>query len=120
MKNKTPTRLELHRLKFHQAEGKQPLLLWDELTDSELSLISRDFFSRALYARRQADPYSVYSDVLSSWGVMCPHPADRRETVQIKKDTSVGRFFICKCCGSRIMDSGRAFWPTKKVAGKNG
>lgn len=120
MKSKTPTRLELHRLKFRQAEGKQAMLLWDELTDAELSLISRDFFSRSFLVQRQSDPYSVYSDVLSSWGVMCPHPTEKRTVVQMKKDVYIGRFSICGCCGSRVMDVGRAFWPTKKAVGKNG
>jgi hypothetical protein len=120
MKSKTPTRLELHRLKFQQSKGKEQLLLWDELTDAELGLISRDFFSRSLFTKRQLDPYSAYADVLSSWGVMCPHPPDRRQTVEMKRDTFIGRFFVCGCCGSRIMDIGRAFYPTKKAVGTNG
>ena len=85
-----PTRLEIHRVKYAAANGRLELLSLSELSDFEKGLISKDFFSALYRERRIVDPYGVYSEVLASWGVMCPHP-----TEQVSLDT-------CRACGGRI------------------
>lgn len=92
MPRRTPTRLELHRLRYHKENHRLPLLPLDTLDTFEKLLISRDFFSRLFIERRITHPYEVYGEVLSSWGIMCPHP-------QLGKDS------VCGCCGSRVLNS---------------
>jgi hypothetical protein len=90
MPRRTPTRLELHRLRYHKENHRLPLLPMSSLDTIEKLLISKDFFSRLFFERRLSHPYEVYGEVLSSWGIMCPHP-------QLGKDS------VCGCCGSRVL-----------------
>ena len=86
-----PTRLELHRLKYHKENHRVPLLSMSSLDPVEKLLVSKDFFSRLFLQRRINQPYEVYAEVLSSWGIMCPHP-------------QLGKDHVCGCCGSRVLD----------------
>jgi hypothetical protein len=101
-----PTRLELHRLKYHQAQGNLPLLPWNELSEYDRGLFSSDFFTRCFLDRQVRDPYEIYVEALADWGVMCPHPEHKRE----------GRG--CGICGSFVM--GGSTLPRAKVAGGRG
>lgn len=83
----TPTRLELHRLKYHQMGKTGPLLVGTELTEEEKDILNRavakdirvkdlefcDKMDEKIYDQVQAE---VYSD----WGVMCPHYIDIDKT----------------------------------------
>lgn len=91
MPARKPTRLELHRLRYHKENHRIPLLTMSCLDPIEKLLVSRDFFSRLFLEKRLTHPYEVYADVLSSWGVMCPHPQ------HVRKES------VCGCCGAQVI-----------------
>jgi hypothetical protein len=70
------------------------LRLPDELDPEERGLVSQDFFGR-LGRDRSADPYVVYSEVLLSHGVMCPHPTNKRVAGR--------RWYVCGCCQMPVL-----------------
>ena len=89
---KTPTRLEVHRLKFHQAKRKGPLMTFAELTPAEARLVMNDVFSAMVLSGSRVGPYGVYNEVLSKWGIVCPHPASQR------RGHEEGGHFRCESC----------------------
>jgi hypothetical protein len=91
MPRNRPTRLELHRLRYRKEGHKIPLLDMSALDPIEKVLVSNDFFSRLFLERRISHPYEVYGEVLSSWGLMCPHPQP------VRKDS------VCGCCGAQVI-----------------
>lgn len=76
-----PTRLELHRLKFNQDQGKGELLVFEQLSPAEKKLINDDILRDTRVQRIDfTGPLDeqifdgVRMRVLSEWGVMCIHP----------------------------------------------
>lgn len=98
-----PTKLDLHRAKYHMSNIE--LLLYYELEEEDRSRISSEFF--ALIKRSpELDHYTVFSELLSEWGVMCPHPQDQRlysgrEKMLMHSDKH--RWFFCSCCRTNVM-----------------
>jgi hypothetical protein len=76
MNRKTPTRIELHRLKFHASGRVIGLIPFDRLDQEEKKIVAQDILTN-IYTTGE-DPYKVYAEVLNSWGVMCPHPQHMR------------------------------------------
>jgi hypothetical protein len=78
----TPTRLELHRLKHLQANRRGPLLTIHELSDEEKEILNvelmKDVRVQRLGSIHEKESTAIwdaaYLDVLSEFGVMCPHP----------------------------------------------
>jgi hypothetical protein len=102
-----PTRLERHKLIYHRNGKKGPLLSREQLSPEELALISSDFFAEV---RRNpgSDPYAIYSQVISDWGVMCHHPESCRVNV-----SEARRWFYCKSCGCEAFGVPR--WPGRTI-----
>lgn len=73
----------------------------DELSVEEVSLISDEFF---MEVRRNPDkdPYKIYSQVISEWGVMCHHPESCR---RFGNDSDT--WFFCGCCEAQVLGSFR-------------
>lgn len=71
----------------------------EELTGGELSLLNNDFFDRVRERAPETleEMYQLYISVLHRWGVMCPHPIDRR-----KYDTS-SRWYDCSLCRASVI-----------------
>lgn len=101
MRNRSiPTRLELHRLKFHHMGRLIPFLRIGELDIAERALISRDFFTRMHITGSTRNPYDIYAETLAEWGIMCPHP---EETITYSES-----YAHCNCCGSSLIE-----WPQR-------
>lgn len=93
-----PTRLEIHRLK--RAAGKpSQFLLMDELDEDERMAVGQEFFSEVWADGHRRDLYEIYAEVLARWGIMCPHPKERRNFLS--------RWSECQVCGSIVPCSGR-------------
>lgn len=111
MNERKPTRLELHRAKFHKDGKKAPMLPVAVLDQEENTLIANDLMSRlrALSATQEPTPdlhYKTYAEVLSDWGVMCPHPTDKRlyDGSKIFTETDMFRWFDCTMCGCAVIN----------------
>jgi hypothetical protein len=77
----TPSRLEIHRLKFHQNGRRGPLVRYSELDAYEKELIQKELLQDVRVKRidftgdMDEEIFDqVYLEVLSNWGVACPHP----------------------------------------------
>lgn len=95
------TRLENHKRTFEQNDRRGPLIRLDELTVEEVQVINSTFFERV-----QKDPpeniedmYRIYIETLHEWGVMCPHPIERR------RYSSCGRWYDCSLCQAAVVHS---------------
>lgn len=114
---KTPTRLELHRLKYHKEGMKVSLLTMDELEPEEHSQLSADFF-QTVRKNPGRDPYEVYVEVMADWGVMCHHPQSRRlyeGNLKFDYPNSSYRWYLCTCCGSHVPNNMKTP-PTQRYA----
>jgi hypothetical protein len=118
MQPKCPTRLELHRLKYHQNGGGE-LLLLGELDDEERELVSHDVLT-AIQREAGVDEYEIYSRTLADWGVMCPHPQVKRlyEGKQ-RLDVPAGllgmfKWYFCECCKTYVLNKPITFF--EKIA----
>ena len=76
----TPLRLELHRLKFHQNGKRGPLLNYPDLFPEEKQLLQEELLKDVRIKRidftgnmDEAVYDHIYVQVLSDWGVACPH-----------------------------------------------
>lgn len=78
------------------------MLDFDRLDTAEKKQMFDELLEVESLARKRGQPkdhYEAYKCVLSSWGVMCPHPIERRLQLKNKKgyvccmcDTTVGLF----------------------------
>lgn len=97
----TPTRLELHRMKFHQAGRRGSLLTLSSLSDEEKEIIQRELLQdvrvKKIDFTGEMDEEifdGVYLEVLAEWGVMCTHPASSTEPVPGMR---ARRCKVCDC-----------------------
>lgn len=72
-----PTRVELHRLKFHWSKKTIPLLQFHALDEEEKRLIADEVFAE-IKKQGMDSRYGAYIHVLSEWGIVCPHPQETR------------------------------------------
>lgn len=93
------TRLELHKRRFELEERRGELIRLEELTGDELVILNNSFFERIRQrgAEDLDEMYSMYVGVLHEWGVMCPHPMDRREY------SWDGRWYDCSLCNAAVI-----------------
>lgn len=99
---KTPTRLELHRLRFHRDGGRGEFLSYDDLDLAERHILSQEVFTTIYLDGRKRDPYIICAEVFASWGVMCPHPLEVRLYGGTEKKpfgSGTHRWYLCKACG---------------------
>lgn len=74
------------------------MLRLEDLSPDEYQQVTRDFLAESKgHDLTDLDAiYHVYLSVLSSWGIICPHPLGYR-----KYDlSSDGRWFDCTICGA--------------------
>lgn len=109
----SPTKLELHRLKYQATGGKHRLLAWSDLTDDERRTVSRDIFLALRSHGQDRDYYEIYLEVLMEWGIMCPHPNHLK--------TYIDRphlHFRCSMCGTEsAFDDGCGGWEWTMLSG---
>lgn len=98
-KRSTPTRLELHRLRFNRDGHTGSLLSFDELDERERDIISHEFFETLHVSGSMRDPYEAIVKVFSSWGIMCIHPEERR--------VACSHGYVCNCCGCIVIENKR-------------
>ena len=101
----TPTRLEVHRLKWHQNGRRGPMLSYAELDGVEKEILQKELLQdvRIKWIDFTGDMDEqiydqVYLEVLSSWGVACPHP-----TSALKRSEHA---LLCSTCGCDIIVPG--------------
>jgi hypothetical protein len=106
---KTPSRLEVHRLRYNANGRRGPLLTIHELDEYEKDLIQQELLKDVRVARLTfTDPMDeevfdhAYLKVLTEWGVMCNHPYYSVEPIK----NSAG--YKCRVCDCAIL------WPTAK------
>lgn len=109
--SRTETRLEAHRREFQQAERRGPLLRIEELTQTEIDLISADFLSRVRGLRPDdlGQIYFAYVDTLHSWGVICPHPQQHRRydgfhRTDVPLPFEESRWYECGLCSACVIN----------------
>jgi hypothetical protein len=97
----TPTRLEVHRLKFHQNGRRGTLLTISELSSEEKDILTKEVMKDirvqklTFVNRSDAEIWDgAYLEVLQDWGVICHHP--RRSVTSLKK-TPGHRCELCGC-----------------------
>jgi hypothetical protein len=96
----TPTRLELHRLRYNQAGRRGALLRLEYLDQNEKDIINREIIQDVRVKRLDFtgdDDERIFDEaqgeVLAEYGVMCPHPKYAREPADLKK---VERCTLCR------------------------
>ena len=101
----TPTRLEIHRLKFHQNSQRGPLLAYSELDQVEKEILQQELLQDVRVKRidftgdMDEQIYDqVYIEVLNNWGVACPHP-----TSALKRSAHA---LYCSTCGCDVVIPG--------------
>jgi len=117
---KRPTRLEVHRLKYRAAEGKHPLIPWKDLSDFEKGQFSTAFFQSMFLDKQRRDPYAVYAEELSNWGIMCPHPQHKRLYAGlVRSEAPVGshRWYLCECCQAQVPNDALPSWLVGRASG---
>lgn len=109
-----PTKLDIHRTQFHFLNKKIPLVQLSSLSPEEEKLVADDMLGRikvnSIEKKLSADDYyDLYAHALADWGVMCPHPHDRRLYDGEKSfvESSSHRWFICQMCKCAVINS---FW----------
>lgn len=105
---KRPTRLDLHRFKFHKDGEKGALLSLKDLSTEEMAILSTEIFSQMQKRDpEKTDMYEVYTGVLADWGVMCPHPQHKR-LYEGKVESPVPKlnfkWYRCLACGCEVVN----------------
>jgi len=107
MSRRTPTRIELHRLKHHWLGKRSALIPFHRLDPEEKKLVAEDVLT-SIHANGGEDPYRVYADVLAAWGVVCPHPQHmRRYSGKIRAPyfpLTDHRWYDCDVCECSIFN----------------
>lgn len=110
-----PTRLERHRIAFISRKRRGAYLRVFDLTTDEMADLSDQVFSwfsrkRELTPGTETDPHQTYLEVLTDWGIICPHPEDMRSpggsgVAHDAGQTSV-RWLRCLMCGCTFLIEG--------------
>ena len=115
MPERSPTRIELHKLKYHWLGRKTGMIEFHRLDDEEKKIVANDILHK-IYESGGEDPYGVYAEVLAQWGIVCPHPQHMRSYGGTKKSefplTSF-RWYNCEVCKCTTMNED--YEVTKKV-----
>ncbi len=103
MSRKKQTRLELHRETYVSESGRVILLRFEELSSAEQQMVAKDIFSSI--GKTGGDPYRIYAKVLSTWGIMCPHPQSKRlyggrKRYPLPQLSEKYPWYLCECCES--------------------
>jgi hypothetical protein len=98
---KTPSRLELHRLKYHRDGYRGPLLSVHELDDYDRDLIQNELLKEVKSQRVSfTDPADqkmfdkISLQVLTMWGIACMHP---HASLTFLPDIGVYQCGVCEC-----------------------
>lgn len=101
----TPTRLEIHRLKYNQAGRRGTSLNILQLSDVEKDILNSEILQDVRVQRidftGDMDEQifnEVQARVFAEWGVMCPHPG------MSALERSTGQ--ECPSCGALVMPKG--------------
>lgn len=100
-RERPPTRLDMHRAKRTQMGLMGPLLRIDELSSVEQQIISDEVFKKIRRRKLEEDHFSIYLEVLNEWGIICPHPIEKRLYVgryRSKMPTASYSWFKCEAC----------------------
>lgn len=106
MSRGTPTRIELHRLRYHWLGKKADLIPFHCLDPEEKKIVAQDVLTH-IYLNGGKDPYRVYAEVFASWGIVCPHPQHMRKysgTTFSEFPLSSHRWYNCGVCGCSIFN----------------
>jgi len=115
MSRQTPTRIELHRLKFHWNKGLGPLIPFDVLSPDEKRILAEEILTK-IHLNKGRSPYEVYAEILSLWGVACCHPQHMRKYSGTKESQFPlldHRWYNCQVCKCSVMNED--FEPKKKT-----
>lgn len=115
MSSRTPTRLELHRLKYHWSGQTLTPIPFDRLDPEEKGIVARDALTH-IYLNRGQNPYQVYAEVLGNWGVVCPHPQHVRLYSGQKSSPyplAGHRWYDCQMCGCSVFNED--FYQSRKT-----
>lgn len=94
------SRLESHRRNFELNDRRGDLLRLDELTADEVGMVNSTFFER-VHKEPPEDldsMYKVYIETLHEWGIMCPHPVERR------RFSLCNRWYDCALCQATVIN----------------
>jgi hypothetical protein len=115
MSPRTPTRIELHRLKYHWMGKKTDLIPFFRLDPEEKQIVAQDVLTQ-IYLNGGKDPYKIYAEVLNRWGIVCPHPQHMRlYSGQLSSEFPLTghRWYSCPVCGCTCMNED--FQPTLRA-----
>lgn len=100
-----PTRLDLHRAKFHQQKKMIPLLLVSDLSEEECDIIASEVFKLKKISDEE-NIQNLYFYILSDFGVMCPHPQEERryEGTRQKQINEIGNWYKCLLCHCLVLN----------------
>src|SRR5271168_3057703 len=101
MDRQTPTRVELHRARYHFEGCVGKRLSLDELDEDSRRVFSEHLFFNIALAHGLRDPYEVLSDTLEEWGLSCVHP------ISMRKYAASGAWFCCGLCECSVVDNSR-------------
>lgn len=109
-----PSRLERHRLAFIARGRKGGYLRVSELDRDDMMALSAEVFSwfgrKRDLGEGEPDPYQTYLEVLTDWGIICPHPEELRSPggsgVAHDVDRTPYRSFTCGMCGCPALSEG--------------
>jgi hypothetical protein len=96
-------RIELHRDEFIKAKGQGPLIALDSIDATGQMILAHAFHEWIAQYKGEGEVYERYLRFLSSWGIMCPHPQERRSypshgsSVLPKQDDEWYTCGVCKC-----------------------
>lgn len=97
------TRFQMHCEDFISSKS-YTLIHIDDIDKSDLSMIAAEVFK---LAESIEDPYEAYIKVISKYGIMCPHPQNKRLYGGYLKSASQRfdfRWFNCGMCECSVID----------------
>ncbi len=88
-------RLIKRKIDFYVSNKLGNLLLYKELNNKEKLFITKKVLSE-IFKNKNIDPYIIFSNILYTYGIMCPHPKIKRKQLDLYK--------TCDACGTIIMN----------------
>ena len=99
-----PTSLYENADHFLSNDKHGPLAIMDDITQDDMKLISDEILK---LCKKYDDPYSAYIFVLSKYGIMCPHPQNKRFYDGHKKSDVVlknYKWYNCNMCSCAVIN----------------
>jgi len=100
----TQNEFKKHYKRYIKSGGAGPLMKVEDVDEENMSIIAGEIFR---LSKLVEDPYDAYVQIISKYGIICPHPQRKRlYDGCFRSDTPIARYrwYNCEMCQCSVFN----------------